>query len=128
MKNQKELEKRARSIGTDDPFRNIFLQVSKRDSVSNVGVEDKNIIDSSIEEVDEIQEISFEPTKSILDYELTQDMDSRDPTNRLINEEPAETNEDEESPTPEIPDWRDEAYWRLPEKVRIAIDGAKEKS
>ena len=55
-------------------------------------------------------------------------MDSRDPTNRLINEEPAETNEDEESPTPEIPDWRDEAYWRLPEKVRIAIDGAKEKS
>ena len=27
-----------------------------------------------------------------------------------------------------VPDWKDEAYWRLPENVRHAIDGAKMKS
>ena len=116
MKRQQEFEKRTKSIAYDDPFRDIFLQVSKESNDPNDGTNE-----TSIEEVDEKQEQTFEKQPKGRSQSIV--YSSMDSGIQLV-QSPQVVREQE----PRTPDWQDEAYWRLPEKVRQAIDGAKQKS
>ena len=70
--------------------------------------------ESSNEENGRIENADANEIQFFPDYDGTQDS--------------KEIEQDQNHAKDHIPDWKDEAYWRLPENVRHAIDGAKLKS
>jgi len=100
-------------MNEDDPFANIFLQ-KQEDQIKEeeTAVEDKGKSQRSKEE--KVQNSTSEITSEVEESECSKEEDDSANSNVSGKDE-------------QVCDWKNKAYWSLPENVRAAIDLAKAK-